>query len=107
MKITIKDGNLPENVSIFITTRGEKMLMIEGQTYGIPADEEMAAAVLKRQMEGEAINLANWERRLARLDIYSREYESQHASWMVARDAFQTRWGKDDTTVYNEAVIRA
>lgn len=108
ISISIKDGNLPENCSIFIPADEKlpKQLCIDGSFYEIPDDDEMRLAVDRRQMEGEAASLANWEMKLARFNVYSHAYGSENAKWMQARFAFKDRYGKSDTQVYNEMIKR-
>ena len=104
--ISIKDGNLPNNVSIFIQPDGSMRLNVEGNFYEIPAGEEMEKAVQKRLMEGEAVHVMNLERRLGRLDIYSRKYESENAVRMNAEFAFKDKYGIEAMEIYNQVQMR-
>ena len=104
-KITVKDGNLPDEISIY-SERGYKFLKIGAELFEIPTGDEMEMAVTRREMEGNAVFLAQWETKLAKMDVNSRQYEADHAQWMQARIAFSDAYKTDDVIVYNQVIAR-
>lgn len=57
------------------------------------------------EMKGEAVAMGEGEARLAKLAVGSAKYEGEHAKWMLAGDAFQTKWGRSWMDVVNADVI--
>jgi hypothetical protein len=73
-----------------------------GTTLPLVRKEIVMKRKAKSDMEREALDLANQERNIGKMDVWSEAYQKAHCDWMLRRFAFEQKYGVDATAAYNQ-----